>query len=263
MADADEIPLSAAEKAFLDAMNPTNDVQEPELTTTTTTNDVTAPATTTTTETNGHEPGEGGGAEEGDGDRERPTTQGEAPLDEGEDKSSSVPATSAQSSVVPSVASPTTSTTSVPVHDPPSAVPVSVVSRDQVPESTPSVPATPSPNQSAPAKAPQPTTQAARPQKPASGGKRKRLPQDLVGQLEDRIAENSRGDVDAWLALIEEHRRKGKFVDAREVYERFFVIFPQAVSSPKKERKKEILIYSLFRPNNGLITSRWNLTITN
>jgi len=59
--------------------------------------------------------------------------------------------------------------------------------------------------------------------------KRKRLPQDIVGQLEDRIAEDPRGDIDAWLALIEEHRKKGKFDDVRAVYERFFVVFPAAV----------------------------------
>lgn len=59
--------------------------------------------------------------------------------------------------------------------------------------------------------------------------KRKRLPQDIVGQLEDRIAEDPRGDIDAWLALIEEHKRKGKFDGARAVYERFFVVFPAAV----------------------------------
>ncbi|CAZ83898.1 unnamed protein product [Tuber melanosporum] len=58
--------------------------------------------------------------------------------------------------------------------------------------------------------------------------KRKRLPQDIVGQLEDRIAEDPRGDIDAWLALIEEHRKKGKFDDVRAVYERFFVVFPAA-----------------------------------
>lgn len=59
--------------------------------------------------------------------------------------------------------------------------------------------------------------------------KRKRLPQDIVGQLEDRIAEDPRGDIDAWMTLIEEHRKKGKLDEARAVYERFFVVFPAAV----------------------------------
>lgn len=62
-----------------------------------------------------------------------------------------------------------------------------------------------------------------------AGGKRKRLPQDVVGQLEDRISEDPKGDVDAWLGLIDEYRRKGKFDDARAVYERFLVVFPTAV----------------------------------
>ncbi|KAF8860681.1 hypothetical protein BDZ45DRAFT_587955 [Acephala macrosclerotiorum] len=55
-----------------------------------------------------------------------------------------------------------------------------------------------------------------------------RLPHDKTGILEDRIKEDPRGDLDAWLALIDEHRRRNKFEDARAVYERFFVVFPQA-----------------------------------
>jgi cleavage stimulation factor subunit 3 len=57
-----------------------------------------------------------------------------------------------------------------------------------------------------------------------------RLPQDKVGILEDRIADDPRGDVDAWMSLINEHQRRSKFDDARAVYERFFQIFPFAVS---------------------------------
>ena len=56
-----------------------------------------------------------------------------------------------------------------------------------------------------------------------------RLPHDRVGILEDRIAEDPKGDVDAWLNLINEHRRRNKVDDARAVYERFFKIFPSAV----------------------------------
>jgi hypothetical protein len=60
--------------------------------------------------------------------------------------------------------------------------------------------------------------------------KRKRLPQDKVGQLEDRLALDAR-DADAWLALIKEYRGKGKIVDARETYERFLRIFPDLVQT--------------------------------
>jgi cleavage stimulation factor subunit 3 len=56
-----------------------------------------------------------------------------------------------------------------------------------------------------------------------------RLPQDRVGILEDRIAEDPRGDMDAWLSLITEHQKRNKFDEARAVYERFFKVFPQAV----------------------------------
>lgn len=57
-----------------------------------------------------------------------------------------------------------------------------------------------------------------------------RLPQDRIGILEDRIAEDPRGDVEAWLSLIEEHRRRHKHDDARAVFERFLKLFPTAVS---------------------------------
>jgi cleavage stimulation factor subunit 3 len=57
-----------------------------------------------------------------------------------------------------------------------------------------------------------------------------RLPQDRVGILEDRIAEDPRGDIEAWLSLIEEHRRRHKHDDARAVFERFLKIFPSSVS---------------------------------
>ena len=57
-----------------------------------------------------------------------------------------------------------------------------------------------------------------------------RLPNDRTGILEDRIKEDPRGDLDAWFSLITEHRNRNKLDDARAVYERFFKIFPQAVS---------------------------------
>jgi cleavage stimulation factor subunit 3 len=56
-----------------------------------------------------------------------------------------------------------------------------------------------------------------------------RLPHDRVGILEDRIKEDPRGDLDAWLSLISEHRKRNKIADARAVYERFFKVFPSAV----------------------------------
>lgn len=57
-----------------------------------------------------------------------------------------------------------------------------------------------------------------------------RLPHDRVGILEDRIAEDPRGDIDAWLDLISEHQKRNKLDDARSVFDRFFQVFPLAVS---------------------------------
>jgi cleavage stimulation factor subunit 3 len=57
-----------------------------------------------------------------------------------------------------------------------------------------------------------------------------RLPQDTVGRLEDRVAEDPRGDIEAWLGLIDDHRKRHKVDEARAVFERFFQVFPSAVS---------------------------------
>jgi cleavage stimulation factor subunit 3 len=56
-----------------------------------------------------------------------------------------------------------------------------------------------------------------------------RLPQDKIGILEDRIAEDPRGDTEAWLALIDEYRKRQKFDEARATYDDFFKVFPTAV----------------------------------
>lgn len=66
---------------------------------------------------------------------------------------------------------------------------------------------------------------------PISAAPRARLPHDRIGILEDRIRDDPRGDMDAWLSLINEHKRRSKLDDARQVYERFFTVFPSAVSA--------------------------------
>jgi cleavage stimulation factor subunit 3 len=60
---------------------------------------------------------------------------------------------------------------------------------------------------------------------------RGRLPHDRVGILQDRVDEDPRGDIAAWLELIAEHRSRNRLDSAREVYERFLNLFPMAVSS--------------------------------
>ncbi|KAK4653661.1 mRNA 3'-end-processing protein rna14 [Podospora pseudocomata] len=54
------------------------------------------------------------------------------------------------------------------------------------------------------------------------------VPVDKVAQLEKRVTEDPRGALDAWLALMAEHRCRGNIAQARETYERFLAIFPQA-----------------------------------
>jgi cleavage stimulation factor subunit 3 len=94
-----------------------------------------------------------------------------------------------------------------------------VSSMSNAPPTSNLLPPPPSSSMSPPARNPLASLQSA---------KRKRLPQDKVGQLEDRIALDAR-DADAWLALIQEHKAKGKISDARNTYERFFKVFPDLV----------------------------------
>jgi cleavage stimulation factor subunit 3 len=105
------------------------------------------------------------------------------------------------------------------------------------------------------------TTPAVRPveqPKPTSSSLPKvRLPQDRVGILEDRVKEDPRGDMEAWLELISEHRNRNRLDDARAVYDRFFKVFPSAVSS--KLLIHLISLLTEYRLNNGLHTLTWNL----
>lgn len=56
-----------------------------------------------------------------------------------------------------------------------------------------------------------------------------RLPTDIMGILEDRVKDDPRGEIDSWLGLIEEYRRRNMIHDTRAVYDRFFSVFPQSV----------------------------------
>lgn len=58
------------------------------------------------------------------------------------------------------------------------------------------------------------------------------LPHDTTGLLELQIKDDPRGAMDAWLALMAEHRRRNKISDLRAVYIRFLELFPQAVCFP-------------------------------
>lgn len=81
---------------------------------------------------------------------------------------------------------------------------------------------------------------------PNAAAPRVRLPHDRIGILEDRIKEDPRGALDAWLNLIGEHRKRGKIEDARNAYERFLNVFPSAVSmSYLSYRSKRLL--TLFK----------------
>jgi cleavage stimulation factor subunit 3 len=94
---------------------------------------------------------------------------------------------------------------------------------------------------------------------------RGRLPHDRVGILEDRIKEDPRGDIPAWLELISEHRSRNRIDSAREVYERFFKVFPWAVchSTVLQHSAKERLTDFESRLSSGWHMWIWNLKIAN
>lgn len=86
-----------------------------------------------------------------------------------------------------------------------------------------------------------------------------RLPQDRIGILEDRIKEDPRGDLDGWLSLIDEHRKRNKLDDARAVYERCLKVFPQAVSDSSFQIDS---LLTRIRPKYGLLIHKWNWITT-
>ena len=53
---------------------------------------------------------------------------------------------------------------------------------------------------------------------------------DPTALLEARVKEDPRGDMDAWLNLMAEYRRRSNLDSLRDVYNRFVEVFPQAVS---------------------------------
>ncbi|KAL2143469.1 hypothetical protein VTI28DRAFT_10390 [Corynascus sepedonium] len=51
---------------------------------------------------------------------------------------------------------------------------------------------------------------------------------DKITQLEERVRDDPRGAMDAWLALIAEYRSKNDIEKSRQIYDRFLAVFPQA-----------------------------------
>lgn len=85
-----------------------------------------------------------------------------------------------------------------------------------------------------------------------------RLPNDRVGVLEDRIKEDPRGDLDAWLNLIAEHKKRNKLEDVRKTYDRFFKEFPAAVSTARCTCEEVVVLITSIRRNNWSLTQTWN-----
>jgi cleavage stimulation factor subunit 3 len=90
---------------------------------------------------------------------------------------------------------------------------------------------------------------------------RGRLPHDRVGILQDRVDEDPRGDIAAWLELIGEHRSRNRLDSAREVYEKFLNLFPMAADQWVAYATMESELNELFRLEQ--IFNRTLLTLPN
>ncbi|KAI5361398.1 Putative mRNA 3'-end-processing protein Rna14 [Septoria linicola] len=137
--------------------------------------------------------------------------------------------TAAQSSslngfTVPVPASTTTSTVApdITVSTP---APASA-SEGKTASAVPSAQPTPQPVQQSIAPTPQPPLQRA--SAPAVQAPPARLPHDKVGQLEDRIKDDPKGDTDAWYELITHYAAKEQYDNVRNVFARFQDVFPTA-----------------------------------
>ncbi|RAL15475.1 cleavage polyadenylation factor subunit RNA14 [Aspergillus homomorphus CBS 101889] len=100
---------------------------------------------------------------------------------------------------------------------------------------------------------------AATPQPESPSMAKGRLPHDRIGILEDRIKEDPRGDMPAWLELINEHRSRNRIDNARDVYERFLKVFPFSAEQWVAYANMEAELNELFRLEQ--IFSRTLLTI--
>lgn len=91
---------------------------------------------------------------------------------------------------------------------------------------------------------------------------RGRLPHDWVGMLQDRVDEDPRGDIPAWLELIAEHRARNRLDSAREVYEKFLKVFPMAVRLSLQYCFSESRLTDENRPINGWHMLPWSRRLT-
>lgn len=80
---------------------------------------------------------------------------------------------------------------------------------------------------------------------------------DPVALLEARVKEDPRGDMDAWLNLIANHKRRNNFDGLRNVYNRFVEVFPQAVRSMAQTRPSPTLL-TIHRLMFGSTGWRWS-----
>ncbi|KAK2770733.1 cfia complex component [Colletotrichum kahawae] len=139
--------------------------------------------------------------------------------DDEEEEDASTPASSTVAAPAAVVHNPSPLHASIPAQNAPA---------EQLHEAVPvRAPSTASASAVAPAPTPAPVPTPV-PAAQAAQSVQARDPNDTIGILEDRVKEDPRGDMDAWLSLIAEHRRNDQLDELRGVYDRFVQVFPQA-----------------------------------
>lgn len=163
---------------------------------------------------------------------------------------------------------PAPDSTSLPTH--PSQAPQSLsdplpdtsasVPQAQEAQAPSNVPSTSQPNDAPAASVVVPTESsgAVAPQFDAGAG----APYDVITTLEDRIKQEPRAAMDAWLDLIAELRQRNDIDALRDVYERFLAVFPQAVSCHNPGVSALFLLLTTSRRTFGLRTWKWRWTST-
>ncbi|GAB7361272.1 hypothetical protein MBLNU230_g1332t1 [Neophaeotheca triangularis] len=164
--------------------------------------------------------------------------QGDVPIHSEAQDTAAVPSTSSTSlngstatNNIPAAASMSEVASAIPVTTPAQASPPATngesangegknVSTQQAPISAA---ATPQPSTQAPSVLPNQTNDAEAPAASTA-----RLPHDKIGQLEDRIKDGPKVDIEAWFGLINHYKEKSKLDEARGVYQRMLKVFPSS-----------------------------------
>lgn len=86
-----------------------------------------------------------------------------------------------------------------------------------------------------------------------------RLPHDRVGLLEDRMKDDPKADIDAWISLLSHYKEKDQPDNVRKVYEKFLAVFPTSVSTTKSSRSETSKVTSADNVTGNIVAGTGSL----